>query len=334
MNLRPFIALLAAMPLAFIGGCTPDETVEPPVITVENSSITVPADAHTGKLTYSITNPVEGSQVEAESNQDWIHTFNYDTENTITFEVDANVSDERTAEITISYPQAEPVTVTVTQMAAGESIALDPETLSFLPAGGDLSVTVNSGRAWVMTGESDWVSASAASGDPGAQVTFTAQANESDEPREATFQFICGTNVVPLTVTQSFAGRIIVEKAEYDIPGTANTFSIAVFFCLLVRSRVLSVALVVWSLVNCWTRIYLGVHYPGDILCGLLWGGLVGAAVYWAYTMVGGKAKAAQNFISSQYTSTGYQHSDVNVVMLVLSLTFIYALVRACLVML
>ena len=227
MNLRPFIALLAAMPLAFIGGCTPDETVEPPVITVENSSITVSADAHTDKLTYSITNPVEGSQVEAESNQDWIHTFNYDTENTITFEVDANVSDERTAEITISYPQAEPVTVTVTQMAAGESIALDPETLSFLPAGGDLSVTVNSGRAWVMTGESDWVSASAASGDPGAQVTFTAQANESDEPREATFQFICGTNVVPLTVTQSFAGRIIVEKAEYDIPGTANTFSIA-----------------------------------------------------------------------------------------------------------
>ena len=93
------------MPLAFIGGCTPDETVEPPVITVENSSITVSADAHTDKLTYSITNPVEGSQVEAESNQDWIHTFNYDTENTITFEVDANVSDERTAEITISYPR-------------------------------------------------------------------------------------------------------------------------------------------------------------------------------------------------------------------------------------
>ena len=224
MNARTILSIMAALPLMLVG-CTPEETVEPPVITAED--ITVSADAHTDKLTYSITNPVEGSQVEAESNQDWIHTFKYDTENTITFEVDANVSDERTAEITISYPQAEPVTVTVTQMAAGESIALDPETLSFLPAGGDLSVTVNSGRAWVMTGESDWVSASAASGDPGAQVTFTARANESDEPREATFQFICGTNVVPLTVTQSFAGRIIVEKAEYDIPGTANTFSIA-----------------------------------------------------------------------------------------------------------
>ena len=31
----------------------------------------------------------------------------------------------------------------------------------------------------------------------------------------------------------------------------ANTFSIAVFFCWLVRSRVLSVAAVIWSLINC-----------------------------------------------------------------------------------
>ena len=57
----------------------------------------------------------------------------------------------------------------------------------------------------------------------------------------------------------------------------ANTFSIAVFFCWLVRSRVLSVAAVIWSLINCWTRLYLGVHFPGDILVGLLWGGLVGS---------------------------------------------------------
>ena len=60
----------------------------------------------------------------------------------------------------------------------------------------------------------------------------------------------------------------------------ANTFSIAVFFCWLVRSRLLSVALVTWSLVNCWTRMYLGVHYPGDILVGLLWGGFTGTFVF------------------------------------------------------
>ena len=44
-----------------------------------------------------------------------------------------------------------------------------------------------------------------------------------------------------------------------------NTFSIAIFFCWLVRSWALSFTLIIWSLTNCWTRLYLGVHFPGDI---------------------------------------------------------------------
>lgn len=113
----------------------------------------------------------------------------------------------------------------------------------------------------------------------------------------------------------------------------ANTFSVAVFFSLLVRSRALSVALISWSLVNCWTRVYLGVHYPGDILCGLLWGGLVGLAVYWAYCRISLHIKAGQGFISSQYTPTGYQHSDVNVVLSVLAFTLVYCIMRGCLML-
>ena len=56
----------------------------------------------------------------------------------------------------------------------------------------------------------------------------------------------------------------------------ANTFSIAIFFSLLVRNAYLTISLLSWSAINCWTRIYLGVHYPGDILAGLFWGGIVG----------------------------------------------------------
>ncbi|MBR1881000.1 MAG: phosphatase PAP2 family protein [Prevotella sp.] len=63
----------------------------------------------------------------------------------------------------------------------------------------------------------------------------------------------------------------------------SNTFSIALFFSLLMRQRLLTIGLVSWSLLNCWTRMYLGVHYPGDITVGLVWGTLMGYLVYRIY---------------------------------------------------
>jgi undecaprenyl-diphosphatase len=41
---------------------------------------------------------------------------------------------------------------------------------------------------------------------------------------------------------------------------------------LLFRHRGLSVFFLCWALMNCYTRIYLGLHYPGDILSGILLG--------------------------------------------------------------
>lgn len=110
----------------------------------------------------------------------------------------------------------------------------------------------------------------------------------------------------------------------------ANTFSIAVFFSLLVRSRLLTTALILWSLLNCWTRVYLGVHFPGDILCGLLWGGIGGTLVYLLYYKLSRRLTMTTNFVSTQYTSTGYQAGDVDVVVSVLIFTIIYALLRSC----
>ena len=40
----------------------------------------------------------------------------------------------------------------------------------------------------------------------------------------------------------------------------ANTMSIAVYFSLLVRHKVFTLMMVGWSLLNCYTRLYLGVH--------------------------------------------------------------------------
>lgn len=66
----------------------------------------------------------------------------------------------------------------------------------------------------------------------------------------------------------------------------SNTFSIAIFFSLLMRQRWLVISLVGWSLLNCYTRLYLGVHYPGDITVGLLWGGFVGWLTYRLYRRI------------------------------------------------
>lgn len=113
----------------------------------------------------------------------------------------------------------------------------------------------------------------------------------------------------------------------------SNTFSIAVFFSLLIRSRLLTVALLLWSLVNCWTRLYLGVHFPGDILCGLLWGALTAIVVYLLYLRVYRRLYGQRRFFSDHNTSSGYELGDVDIIVSVLVFTLIYALLRSCLML-
>ncbi len=111
----------------------------------------------------------------------------------------------------------------------------------------------------------------------------------------------------------------------------SNTFSIAVFFCWLIRSRLLSTALIIWSLTNCWTRMYLGVHFPGDILVGLIWGFIVGTFAYYLCYRVTRRMNSSRRFISTKYTSTGYERSDCDIPVTVLVFTLLYALIRATL---
>ena len=150
---------------------------------ITSGDITVPAEAHTATLSYSIENPVSGESIKAESDQDWLHSFNYDTEGEISFEVDANTSDGRDARVTLSYPTAEPVTVTVTQMSAGESISLEPETLSFLPEGGDLSVKVE------ITEGGDWLSEVSTKAMENMSFEFSATENGGEDDRRAVVVF-------------------------------------------------------------------------------------------------------------------------------------------------
>lgn len=109
----------------------------------------------------------------------------------------------------------------------------------------------------------------------------------------------------------------------------ANTMSLAVFFSLLIRSKMLTITLVIWSLINCWTRLYLGVHYPSDILCGMIIGIIVGILVYLLYYKIYRRISPKINYISNQYTSTGYDHDDIDKVMVILMFTLVYVVTRS-----
>lgn len=63
----------------------------------------------------------------------------------------------------------------------------------------------------------------------------------------------------------------------------ANSFALMLFVIRVVRHNMLSIFMVVWAIVVSYSRIYLGVHYPGDLLGGALVGmlaGYVGSALY------------------------------------------------------
>ena len=63
----------------------------------------------------------------------------------------------------------------------------------------------------------------------------------------------------------------------------ADTFALATWVSLLFRRRAVTLTLILYAVLNCYSRIYLGVHYPGDILCGTALGILCGWLLYRVY---------------------------------------------------
>ncbi|MDE7165908.1 MAG: phosphatase PAP2 family protein [Bacteroidaceae bacterium] len=109
----------------------------------------------------------------------------------------------------------------------------------------------------------------------------------------------------------------------------ANTFALFAFLSLVLRSRLLSFFLLLWACVSSYSRVYLGVHFPGDILCGAILGLIVGLLVYLVYNSINRRMAGERQFYSTAYTSSGFLYADVHLLVFTLLFTYLVVLLLA-----
>ena len=68
-----------------------------------------------------------------------------------------------------------------------------------------------------------------------------------------------------------------------------NTFALAIFMSLFFKNKAVSTLLVVWAIIVAYSRIYLGVHYFGDVLGGAILGILIAFVVYYLFKKITNK---------------------------------------------
>ncbi|MBS3739642.1 MAG: phosphatase PAP2 family protein [Psychroflexus sp.] len=99
-------------------------------------------------------------------------------------------------------------------------------------------------------------------------------------------------------------GRFVAECGSYGyFSGHAtSSFALAIFLGLIFKNhyKYSFIALIIWALLVSYSRIYVGVHYPGDILTGMLVGTTIGTGCYYLNKFAQKKYKSLKTDSLSQ----------------------------------
>ncbi len=69
-----------------------------------------------------------------------------------------------------------------------------------------------------------------------------------------------------------------IQPGGYSWPSchAANTFALATLLSCVMRSRKFTTMIFTWAIIVSLSRLYVGVHYPTDLLCGAAFGSVFG----------------------------------------------------------
>lgn len=111
----------------------------------------------------------------------------------------------------------------------------------------------------------------------------------------------------------------------------ANTMAVATFLTFTIRNKCLSLWLLSWNLLNCWTRVYLGVHYVGDLIVGCIWGIIVGWSMYRMiiHNKIKRQTLLSNESVSSNAALVKYSERSIHIFVFSLWLTYVYIMFKA-----
>lgn len=183
--------------------------VVPELVRTSEEVMNFDCNMQEGIITYTLANPIQGQEVKAKANVDWISSFIV-RDSEISFVVAANAGEAREGKITVEYGILN-FEVAVKQskyVVPAPVIVLSQNSMEFAPEGGDCLITYTienpvEGVELAVSEDADWITDAIAL--DGEFYCYVA-ANETSAMREAAVTFTYGDVTKEFTVKQLFEG--------------------------------------------------------------------------------------------------------------------------------